>query len=550
MDNKPEKKYSAKYHATYWCNEFRSFKALCYVPDNDLEDGVLNFGFTAPYLIVFAPFDPDIDSAHEFAVSHGFRSLAEKYATSVLFIYPLGEKSWKDAPSDMLDVIFEESRIHQYYDKGIVEAHNRFTGKLDGYFIRGAKYRMCLYGYGESADHIGRNCIKHFEGEGMWGRADCSPTVCILSGLSELPSIEADDIPIVSVGNSKEIDEYIKKSARYTYFVDKEDVPGTHDAFIKHFRRMITRLEKDPDTEKEGLITEFGTINVRTSPDNERFKDKSEHPMGYFAFYRKGAFDNGPVPLLMCFHGGGDSALYIANMAGWTSVCLRHGFLLICVEDHVDSTATEAIELVEFIKSKYPVDSSRIYSTGFSMGGCKTWDMVQEYPEVFAAVAPMDATFELGLNMFGKETLKPMNTSVAVPVFYSGGEKTPLPELPFQAQKCIDRMGYVLKLNDVPVKYDVKLDDVGKWENPIWGISGDKRIVTHDPYWDGNLTIELFESSNGNCYCAFSSIDNQGHECSEHTCENAWRFLESFSRDKDGKLIGGDINDIYNCFTF
>ena len=34
------------------------------------------------------------------------------------------------------------------------------------------------------------------------------------------------------------------------------------------------------------------------------------------------------------------------------------------------------------------------------MGGCKTWDLYQEYPDVFAAVAPMDATFDVGCNLF------------------------------------------------------------------------------------------------------------------------------------------------------
>lgn len=29
-----------------------------------------------------------------------------------------------------------------------------------------------------------------------------------------------------------------------------------------------------------------------------------------------------------------------------------------------------------------------------------------------------------------------------------------------------------------------------------------------------------------------------------------WRFLSSFCRDDNGNIVGGDINDIYNCFTF
>lgn len=48
-----------------------------------------------------------------------------------------------------------------------------------------------------------------------------------------------------------------------------------------------------------------------------------------------------------------------------------------------------ALELVEqFIKDN-PVDTSRLYVTGLSMGGFGTWDAIQRHPGMFAAAAPV-----------------------------------------------------------------------------------------------------------------------------------------------------------------
>ena len=44
------------------------------------------------------------------------------------------------------------------------------------------------------------------------------------------------------------------------------------------------------------------------------------------------------------------------------------------------------------------------------------------------------------------------------------------------------------------------------------------------------LTIEVFESRDGVARTAFASVSGQGHECREHTCEYAWRFLSRFTK--------------------
>ena len=165
------------------------------------------------------------------------------------------------------------------------------------------------------------------------------------------------------------------------------------------------------------------------------------------------------------------------------------------------------------------------------MGGCKSWDLYQEYPGVFAGLAPMDATFEVGLNVYGKAAPVQINRSVPVPLFYAGGEITPLPELPFQAQKCVDRMRYVFEVNRIRKPYAVQFEDRAGWTNSIWGIDGDRTERVEDPSRGSVLTVQYFESEDGVVRTAFASVSGQGHECREHTCEHAWRFLSRFSKE-------------------
>lgn len=47
------------------------------------------------------------------------------------------------------------------------------------------------------------------------------------------------------------------------------------------------------------------------------------------------------------------------------------------------------LDLVESLQKRFPIDSNRIYVTGLSMGGYGTWDLLQRYPDRFAAAAPV-----------------------------------------------------------------------------------------------------------------------------------------------------------------
>lgn len=49
----------------------------------------------------------------------------------------------------------------------------------------------------------------------------------------------------------------------------------------------------------------------------------------------------------------------------------------------------ELMQILEYVKEKYPVDNKRIYLTGLSMGGFGSWALAQENPDTFAAIVPI-----------------------------------------------------------------------------------------------------------------------------------------------------------------
>ena len=290
-------------------------------------------------------------------------------------------------------------------------------------------------------------------------------------------------------------------------------------------------MQFEPDFEEMGMKEETGCVTVKTSPENWGvYKGTTEHKAGYFAYYNRDIFDRGPAPMVVGFHGGGDSSMYLTFVAGWYEVAHKNGFLFVSLENHQNLPAAEVVQIVDELKKRYNVDEHRIYATGFSMGSGKTWDMFQEYPQIFAGLAPASALFPVYNNPFGKPVGDWLNKTVSVPVFYSGGENSHLPELPFQADSGLERIQYLAEVNKLKKKFDVKYEDRDNWENKIYGVNGERSEKIFDESRGSYLTINYYESEDGVCRTALASISGQIHECRQHTCENAWKFISQFTR--------------------
>ena len=135
----------------YWTHDFEHFSALVYVPVGDPRAEVINFGFRAPYLLVFGRPERSIGDAVEFAERRGLADLARAASSSVVFVVPRCEGGWNSAPGTIFEEVVAESRIGQYYEDGYVINYKFRTKEFTGASIRGAVFRTMLFGCEDAA---------------------------------------------------------------------------------------------------------------------------------------------------------------------------------------------------------------------------------------------------------------------------------------------------------------------------------------------------------------------------------------------------------------
>lgn len=187
---------------------------------------------------------------------------------------------------------------------------------------------------------------------------------------------------------------------------------------------------------------------------------------------------------------------------------------------------------IDFARKTGLADIAAAYdASGFSMGSGKTTDMFMEYPEGFAGLAPCSALFPVKDNQWSHPIDGRINQDIPVPIFYSGGEESPLPELPFQADTCLERAQYFARVNRLKADFgSLKYEDRDKWADKIWGIPGDRTERIYDETRDSYLTVNYYDSDDGVCRTAFASVSGQQHECRHHSVEHAWRFISRLTR--------------------
>ena len=110
----------------------------------------------------------------------------------------------------------------------------------------------------------------------------------------------------------------------------------------------------------------------------------------------KSTAQDGLLPLLIFLHGAGERG----NDADLLTVhgppkLIKNGTDLPFIVLSPQCAANERWDaftlklLIDRIVATHPVDQSRIYLTGLSMGGFGTWDLAIAYPDYFAAIAPI-----------------------------------------------------------------------------------------------------------------------------------------------------------------
>lgn len=512
-----------------WEITYDKFAVKGYVPANGLNGAINNYSFIAPSLVVLEEKPQTGESAKNFADTTGLADIAARYDSSVLFVYPTcGD--WDKADESVYVSLLAEIKMAPEYEDGIIKDTNFFTHEINGYYIRGTKFHTYVYSYGKSADYAAKYLLKTVQGEFLWGPGEITPAMVSMERLSVKPEIERKEIPVLSVGNSNEINSCFEDCTN-RLIKDKADYRADYDAFVKKYKMWCGVISEEPDLSAMNMVEEAGSMMVKTSPDNPAFKGCEEHEVGYFAYYNKDAFDNGPAPLVIGFHGMGDSSMFLTYVSGWYQVAHRHGFLYVSFENHMNIPADEVMQALEELKKRYNVDEHRIYAVGFSMGCGKTWDLFERYPNTFAGVAPGCALFPVYSHPFGQDRkLDTLNKDVPVPIFYSGGENSHVSELPFQSWWAVERIRYAMEVNKCIKKFTYTFEDQSNWEDRFLAVKGDRVERLHDVSRDAYMNVHYFDSEDGVCRTAFAAVEGQMHEYRPFTAELGWQFISQFTR--------------------
>jgi predicted peptidase len=103
-------------------------------------------------------------------------------------------------------------------------------------------------------------------------------------------------------------------------------------------------------------------------------------------------------PLILFLHGGGEKGTnnrsqVNVNIDNLLAEAKRRGVYLYAPQspDGWDSRelTDQVMTMVDRAIAQHKVDKSRIYVTGLSSGGCGTWNMLNRYPDRFAAGIPI-----------------------------------------------------------------------------------------------------------------------------------------------------------------
>lgn len=119
--------------------------------------------------------------------------------------------------------------------------------------------------------------------------------------------------------------------------------------------------------------------------------------MKYLLFLPEGASDETKRwPLLMFLHGSGergDDLEKVKTHGPPKMVEKDKDFPFILVSPQAEQFSGWSSDilnaLLEDVCARLPVNTDRIYLTGLSMGGFGTWDFATQYPQHFAAIAPV-----------------------------------------------------------------------------------------------------------------------------------------------------------------
>ncbi len=244
-------------------------------------------------------------------------------------------------------------------------------------------------------------------------------------------------------------------------------------------------------------------------------------------------------PLLIVSHGGGSDCFSVEGM-GFINMIPEEKFILATAED---TSVDSLYAMYQQVTADYPVDTSRVYATGTSMGGMASIALAAAHPELIAAISPNDIAPSISIQDDQLAALQQM----VVPMNFTTGladkyKPYPLIGNDFSDTPKIDGYNRLLSAFGFD-EYAMSAEEVEEL------VAQSLQIVEHATglrfpkitpvnYVNNRLYVCDFNNSEGVTLLRINIVENKPHMFVGYDAQNAWNFLKGFARDMEtGKLI-------------
>ena len=280
------------------------------------------------------------------------------------------------------------------------------------------------------------------------------------------------------------------------------------------------------------------------------------------------------VPLLFYFHGINCTGLYGAEQSGWSDIADSEGFIVVypnpAIEERwnvwddprLPSDVSYIMALIEHMKQVHPIDESRIYISGFSMGSMFTNALACSYPEVFAGAVAMNGpnwgylqtldSSKAGMIMFNPRTIikdLPVCEDTESPTRKRSDEKKAAYDyrMPFvQFVGLLDGVGLTKALWPItPEKENTWIGTIQNWVRfnghtayiPEYSEETPTGLCSDTCERIGERFIEqIWNDGDGNALYHFISVERMPHAVDLQNAEIGWQRIKDFRRGADGAL--------------
>lgn len=266
------------------------------------------------------------------------------------------------------------------------------------------------------------------------------------------------------------------------------------------------------------------------------------------------------VPLVLFFHGGSDNPGEAAEMSGFHQLGEEIGFITVYpwatnkrqwnndADPNEDDDLSFSEALIRYMCNNYPVDTQRVYLSGFSNGAAHAQVVAMTYPELVAAICPIDTRwpgdttqepqndqYEDNLPMY-KALEKQKRFHYQMPVWYTYGTlEHDYPVVKGNSQQR--QYDFWKKFNNIEIKPTPEKDAV----HPCGcGVPGEvtERIQLSGRFPHHHYDIHRFytkDDAHLNLY-NYVLMHDKKHEVAWMDTTLGWNYVKQFRRLPDGSL--------------